>query len=178
MRSFLAAIFLLAAAVPLAAQGTQNASMTASIRVLSPISFVTGQNLDFGTHFTPTSGTSVVTCQGVGAVGRWDGFAAPGQVIDVSISRPASLQRVGNTATLAFVVGSDAALLRPDGGPSVHFNPAGLSGYTLPTGGSGGFSIELCSTPASADQDIQVSIPSGAASGTYQGTLVATVVQH
>ena len=169
--------FLTLCAAPLMAQGTQSASMTASIRVLSPISFVTGANLDFGTRFTPTTGVSVVTCQGI-APGRWDGFASPGQVIDVTITTPSALQRVGNTATLPFSVGSQAALIRPDGGTASHFNPAGLSGYTLPTGGSGGFSIELCSPPGSADQDISVTISSGAASGSYQGTLVATVVQH
>ena len=162
----------------LAAQTTQSANMTASIRVLSPISFTTGANLDFGTRFTPTTGTLVVTCQAIASPGRWDGFAAPGQVIDVSITTPTVLQRVGNTATIGFAVGSQAPLIRPDGGVASHFNTSGMTGYTLPTSGSGGFSIEICSPPGSADQDILITVPSGAASGTYQGTLVATVTQH
>lgn len=174
MTRFALAVLLACFAGTLAAQSsTQSASATATITVLSPVTFAKSVDLNFGSHF-PSEG--VISC-GSCTPARWDGLGTAGHNTDVTFTLPSVLTRVNNTATIPITFGNSSALFTPDASAAVRFDPAGgLFGFTLT--GSGGFSVQLGAQPISgAADDIMVNI-TGAPGGVFQGTIVATVVQH
>ena len=140
---------------------TNNASITATASVQTPINVVGAQQLQFGNVFPGVNKTVAAT--DLTNAGRFDVTGQASTPVTVSFTLPATLASGGNTMPIASYTGIHALLATQAGG--VAFTPS--SGATPTLSGTGNLYVWV---------GAQVQPATNQAAGVYTGSITMTVV--
>ena len=140
---------------------TNNASITATASVQTPINVVGAQQLNFGNVFPGVNKTIAVT--DLANAGRFDVTGQASTPVTISFVLPATLASGGNTMPIASFTGEHALVNTQAGG--IAFAPA--SGVTTSLSGTGALYVLV---------GAQVQPATNQAAGVYTGSIVMTVV--
>ena len=140
---------------------TNNASITATASVQTPINVVGAQQLSFGNVFPGVNKTVAAT--DLANAGRFDITGQASTPVTLSFTLPATLSSAGNTMPIASFTGIHALLVTQAGG--VAFTPS--SGATTPLSGTGAMFVWV---------GAQVQPATNQAAGVYTGSVTMTVV--
>lgn len=140
---------------------TNNASITATATVQTPINVVGAQALSFGNVFPGVNKTIAATDLTNG--GRFDVTGQASAPVTLSFTLPATLSSAGNTMPIVSYTGVHAQNVAQTGG--VAFAPA--SGATPTLSATGGLFVWV---------GAQVQPATNQAAGVYNGSVVMTVV--
>jgi len=140
---------------------TNNASITATASVQTPINVVGAQQLNFGNVFPGVNKTVAATDLTNG--GRFDVSGQASTPVTLSFTLPASLSSGSNTMPIASYSAIHALLNTQVGG--VAFSPA--AGATTPLSGTGALFVWV---------GAQVQPATNQAAGVYTGSITMTVV--
>jgi hypothetical protein len=140
---------------------TNNASITATATVQTPINVVGAQALSFGNVFPGVNKTIAATDLTNG--GRFDVTGQASAPVTLSFTLPATLSSAGNTMPIVSYTGVHAQNVAQTGG--VAFAPA--SGATPTLSATGGLFVWV---------GAQVQPATNQAAGVYNGSIVMTVV--
>ena len=140
---------------------TNNASITATASVQTPINVVGAQQLNFGNVF-PGVNKSIAATDLTNA-GRFDVTGQASSPVTISFTLPATLGSAGNTMPIVSYTGVQALLATQAGG--VAFSPA--AGATPTLSGTGALFVWV---------GAQVQPATNQAAGVYTGSITMTVV--
>ena len=140
---------------------TNNASITATASVQTPINVVGAQQLSFGNVFPGVNKTIAATDLANG--GRFDITGQASTPVTLSFTLPATLSSAGNTMPIVSFTGNHALLVTQAGG--VAFAPS--AGATTSLSGTGAMFVWV---------GAQVQPATNQAAGVYTGSIVMTVV--
>jgi len=152
---------LLALSAVAAQAQTNNASITASAVVQTPINVTAGNNLDFGNVFP---GVAKIVAVGDAGAGTWSVVGQASANVNLTFNLPATLSDGANTLPIASYTAHHNPVNAPAGG--TNFTPSAVATSTaLSAGGLLFVFIGATVTPATNQ-----------AAGTYTGSLTMTVV--
>lgn len=166
--------FILAAlvlAAPLVGQGSRSADATATVVITPPLSLANRRGLDFGTHFASDG----VIASNMNNFAIWEGQTDANTKIAVAFTTlPAELTRVGGGADVVRIsYGTTSGVAT--GTPQVSFDPAtGLA--SLEVAANGAFSVWLGFPRGLGSSDLVTVDLTGTPAGTYQATIMLTVM--
>lgn len=140
---------------------TNNASITATASVQTPINVVGAQQLNFGNAFPGVNKTIAAT--DLANSGRFDVTGQASTPVSLSFTLPATLANGGNTMPIVNYTGIHALLNTQAGG--VAFTPS--AGATTPLSATGAIFVWV---------GAQVQPATNQAAGVYTGSIVMTVV--
>ena len=141
---------------------SNNASITATASVQTPINVLGAQALDFQNVFPGVNKT--VPATDLSRAGRFDVSGQASTPVTISFSLPATLSSAGNTMPIASFTGIHAQVATQVGGTG--FTPS--SGATTSLSAGGGLLFVWVGA--------QVQPATNQASGTYTGSIIMTVV--
>jgi len=140
---------------------TNNASITATASVQTPINVVGAQQLNFGNVFPGVNKTIAAT--DLANAGRFDVTGQASTPVTLSFTLPATLSSGGNTMPIVSYTGVHALLVTQAGG--VAFSP--VAGATPTLSGTGALFVWV---------GAQVQPATNQVAGVYTGSIVMTVV--
>lgn len=140
---------------------TNNASITATASVQTPINVVGAQQLSFGNVFPGVN--KAIPATDLANAGRFDVTGQASTPVSLSFTLPATLSSGANTMPIVNYTGIHALVNTQAGG--VAFTPS--AGATTPLSGTGAMFVWV---------GAQVQPATNQASGVYNGSVVMTVV--
>lgn len=140
---------------------TNNASITATATVLTPINVSGFQALNFGNVFPGVN--KAIAASDLANAGRFDITGQNGATVNMSFTLPATLSSAGNTMPIGTFTGIHALVSTQAGG--VSFTPS--AGATTVLSGGGLLFVWIGG---------QVQPATNQAAGVYTGTILLTVV--